>query len=214
MNFHLYSFSTAAFLALASLDVQSQQVDQIVLTIHANVDATTQAPAYLRKIQSLRLGYLYQPLQQLLGETESISRGHAWISVKKNNVCTTYGLFGDGPNINHERNYLPGIQRSVEISELHLKNLMIAISARKEYQWTGYYNCASYASELWQSATGELINPVPVGTYYVDNSGQRVVIRKNVKLNPLPPAPLGIVQSIIASANGKPIVSNDMKVCP
>ena len=214
MKVYVSSFSVAALLTLASLKAQSQSSDRIVLTIHANVDAATQAPAYLRRIQSLHLGDLYKPLQQLLGEAESITRGHAWISVKQNSACTTYGLFGDGPNKNHERGYSPGIQRSVEISEPQLQSLLTAVSARKDYQWTGYYNCASYASELWQAATGELINPVPVGTVYVDTSSRRAVLKTNVRLKPLPPAPLGIVQSIITSAGGRPIVSGNAIVCP
>lgn len=214
MKVSLHCVKVAALLMMATLNSHSQSINTITLTVHANVDAATQAPTYLRRLQALQLGTLYEPLKELLGEAESITRGHAWLSVKQANVCTTYGLFGNGPSKNIERKYPPGIQRSVKISEEQLKTLKGAISARQDYQWTGYYNCASYVSELWQTTTGELIDPVPIGTVYVDTSGKHTALKTNVRLKPLPPAPLGIVQSIIKLAGTEKFVSNEAVVCP
>lgn len=204
----MHPSSTAFVLFLGIVAVTSAAGEPIVLTVHANTEATTQAPKYLRGIQAIPLLGAYEPLREALAEAESVTRGHAWISVRQGSQCTTYGLFGNGPTKNQERNYEAGLVRTTELTEAQYQKLLAAIAARGDYNWTGYYNCASYASELWLAATGELLNPVPVGLVWIDASGQRRQLKQNVHLKPLPPAPLGLVQEIIAKANGRAIESN------
>jgi len=188
--------------------------EKITLTIHANIDPRTTVPTWLGRLKEGARNIGLKDGYRLLAEAESVSAGHAWISVKHGTSCKTYGLFGDGPAVNRELTYASGILRSLEISPEQLSALNIAIKKRFDYQWTGYYNCASYASEIWKEATGEFINPVPVKTFYVNNSGARYEIKENIRLKPLPPSPLGIIQEIIRLSNGKPVVSDSKTVCP
>lgn len=187
--------------------------EEIVITIHANIDPTTTAPTWLRRLRSGAQA-IESDAYRLLAEAESVSVGHAWISVRKGATCRTYGLFDGGPKIDQEKKYSPGIQRSLEISQAQLSALQEAIRNRSDYQWTGYYNCASYATELWKEATGETINPVPTKTFYVDSKGDRFEIKQNVRLKPLPPSPLGVVQEIIRLNDGGSVTASAKSVCP
>ncbi len=209
------SWLLLAFFASSNLSAQTPSVgDKITITIHANIDPRTTAPTWLGRLKGGANILGNKDAYRLMAEAESVSAGHAWISLKHGATCNTYGLFDGGPAVDRERAYGTAIQRSMEISPAQLSVLQSALRARSDYQWTGYYNCASYASEIWKEVTGELINPVPVGTYYVDSSGDRHEIKKNVRLKPLPPSPLGIVQEIIRLSNGSPVVSNSKTVCP
>lgn len=188
--------------------------ERIVVAIHANLDTTTAAPTWLRRLKDGFKGIGIDDAYRLLAEAESISAGHAWISVRQGVTCKTFGLFDGGPKVDQERMYAPGIQRSREISRSELSQLQDAVRQRLDYQWTGYYNCASYAAELWKEATGETINPVPTKTYYVDSKGERIEIRKNVRLKPLPPSPLGVIQEIIRLSKDGSVTDGARTVCP
>lgn len=188
--------------------------EKIVVTIHANIDPTTTAPTWLGRLKNGAKAIGNGDAYHMLAEAESVSAGHAWISVRQGASCRTYGLFDGGPRVDQEKKYGPGIQRSREISQAQLLALQEAISSRTDYQWTGYYNCASYATDLWKEATGETINPVPVKTFYVDSKGDRYEVKQNVRLKPLPPSPLGVVQEIIRLSNGGSVTAGESKVCP
>lgn len=193
---------------------QTNKDNKIILTIHANVDANTQAPSWLRHMKSTAKFFNIDGASQYAAEMESISAGHAWISVKSSAICKTYGLFGEGVTIDKEAKYKNNIHRSVEISEDQLLRLNLELQKRKNYQWTGYYNCANYASELWKEVTGEFINPVPIRTYYVDKTDGKYSVKTNVKLNPLPPSPLGIIQAINSIDVSTAVDKADEQVCP
>ncbi|EKA7384889.1 hypothetical protein OL309_004745 [Vibrio parahaemolyticus] len=184
--------------------------EKITLTIHANLSSETAVPRRIKLFKKLATGsYL-----DLLSEAEVVTAGHAWISVKDSNQCKTYGLFGEGVTVDAEKKYDPGILRSTTINREQYKALMEAIESRNDYNWMGYYNCASYASELWEAATGEFINPIPRKLFYSSEVGGVYSSKQNTKLNPLPPSPLGIIQDIIKKRGGSAFVSDDQTVCP
>lgn len=203
----------ASILGVTAFAQTAASNEKIVVTIHANIDPTTTVPTWLSRLKGAKaIGN--DEAYRLLAESESVSAGHAWISVRQGATCRTYGLFDGGPRIDREKQYGPGIQRNREISQTQLSALQEAIRNRADYQWTGYYNCASYATELWKEATGETINPVPVKTFYVDSKGDRHEIKQNVRLKPLPPSPLGVVQEIIRLGNSGSVTASENTVCP
>lgn len=204
----------ASMFGLTAFAQAAASNENIVVTIHADIDPTTTAPTWLSRLKGGAKAIGNGDAYRLLAEAESVSAGHAWISVRQGATCRTYGLFDGGPRVDQETQYGPGIQRSREISQTQLSALQEAIRNRADYQWTGYYNCASYATELWKEATGETINPVPVKTFYVDSKGDRYEIKQNVRLKPLPPSPLGVVQEIIRLSNGGSVTASESTVCP
>ncbi len=206
--FVAFSFGHTAFAQTFS------KSEKVLITIHANIDPSTTTPTWLSRLKSGAQAIGNNDAYRLLAEAESVSAGHAWISVKQRGACKTYGLFDGGPKIDQEKKYNPGILRSLEISESQLSALHEAIRSRSDYQWTGYYNCASYASELWKEATGETINPVPSKTFYVDSKGGRHEVKQNIRLRPLPPSPLGVIQEIIRLSNGGQVTVSEKTVCP
>ncbi|KEI72157.1 hypothetical protein [Endozoicomonas elysicola] len=185
-----------------------------VLTIHANISQETAAPTLLRSLKSVTKLAGESKLLSILSEAESVSAGHAWISLRTSDSCTTYGLFGEGTTINKEQKYRTGLIRSKEINLDQFNKLNKAIHKRENYQWTGYYNCASYASEIWNEVTGESINPVPEKSFHYTGLDGDYESKANVYLNPLPPSPLGIVQEIMRYRDGDNHISKEFTVCP
>lgn len=175
------------------------------ITIHANLDAQTAAPTWLRRIQAFMSN-------DFVAELEVVTRGHAWISVKDGSSCRTYGLFDKGATRDLEAKYQQGIVRTKTITESEMQRLEEAISLRNDYRWTGYYNCATYAADLWEAATGERLNVIPEKLFAIKNG----VISANSSLKPLPPSPLGLMQEFLrlSEREGSTVISSESLVCP
>lgn len=195
----------AALVPQEASQVQTIQLPATI-SIHANIDAETVGPTWLRFLQ------LVAGDSDFLAELEVAMRGHAWISVNDANGCRTYGMFGEGPTQNLEISYLPGHTRTHTLTADQSKSLLNAIREREDYKWLGYYNCASYATDLWEAATGENIGPVPSRLYAIKEG----VISENSALKPLPPSPLGVAQRIeeFAQRDGVANTSSNKTVCP
>lgn len=72
--------------------------------------------------------------------------------------------------------------------------LLIAIERRKNVTWTGYYNCASFAADIWNEVfPGDRITSQPVRLYKIASLGDAPFTR----LVPLPPSPWGVIQTSI-----------------
>ena len=96
----------------------------------------------------------------------SILSGHSWISYQPDHgELTTYGTWGNNPenlgnglHTNLEKGHTADAQRSMHLNDDQEKALYAKIEEYKdkgEDGWSPLSPCSAFASDTWQTATGE-----------------------------------------------------------
>jgi hypothetical protein len=118
--------------------------------------------------------------------------GHSWIAYSPDGQNTiTYGTWGNNPygkgnglHQNLEKGQSGDATRSSHLNdeeELNLYKVINAYAAAGEGGWHYYSPCSSFASDAWNSATGESLSPY--GPYSNPSTLTRNIINANGGIN-------------------------------
>lgn len=171
--------------------------DAICISVGAHVSPERGVNKRLAKLGSIARMLHFPATAEWADEIDISTRGHAWLNIVSNKKkILTVGLWPEGLHINRE------LEESHEgwMTRCLLKGeagkLIDAIDRRNNVTWTGYYNCSSFAADVWNElfpSDSDRITNQPVKLLRIETLGEAPFTR----LVPPPPSPWGIIQTSI-----------------
>lgn len=167
--------------------------DPICISVGAHVSSERGVNKRLAKLGSIAQMLHLPNTAEWANEIEISTRGHAWLNIlSKDERILTVGLWPEGLQVNRE------LEESSEgwITRCLMKGeagkLIDAIDRRNNVTWTGYYNCSSFAADVWNELfTSVRITNQPDRLRRIESLGDAPFTR----LVPPPPSPWGIIQT-------------------
>jgi hypothetical protein len=169
--------------------------DPICISVGAHVSSERGANKSLAKLGRIARILNLPVTAEWAEEIEISTRGHAWLNIlsKKERILTV-GLWPEGLHVNRELDESPEGWMTRCLLKGEAGRLIDAIDRRNNVTWTGYFNCSSFAADVWNELfPSERITNQPVKLDHIKSLGEAPFTR----LVPPPPSPWGIIQTSI-----------------